>query len=104
MRFVGEAVAAVVAETLEQAKDALEAVLVDYDELPVVVDMAAATAEGAPLIWQAATGNIAAEMRHGDAAKSDAAFASAAHVVELDLVNQRLIPAPMEPRSTSRGL
>jgi carbon-monoxide dehydrogenase large subunit len=101
VRFVGEAVAAVVAETLEQAKDALEAVMVDYDELPVVVDMAAATAEGAPLIWQAATGNIAAEMRHGDAAKCDAAFASAAHVVELDLVNQRLIPAPMEPRSTS---
>lgn len=100
VRFVGEAVVAVVAETLEQAKDAVEAIVVDYDELPVVVTVAQATAAGAPLIWEAATGNVAAHMRHGDPAKSDAAFAAAAHVVELDLVNQRLIPAPMEPRSS----
>jgi carbon-monoxide dehydrogenase large subunit len=100
VRFVGEAVVALFADTPEQGKDALEAVIVEYDELPVVVDMKAATADGAPLIWEAATGNVAAQMRHGDAAASDAAFASAAHVVELELVNQRLIPAPMEPRST----
>jgi len=99
VRFVGEAVVALFADTLEQAKDAVEAVMVEYDELPVVVELAQATADGAPLIWEAATGNIAAQMRHGDAAASDAAFASAAHVVALDLVNQRLIPAPMEPRS-----
>ena len=99
VRFVGEAVAAVVAETAEQAKDALEAVLVDYDELPVVTALTEATAEGAPLVWPAATGNIAAQMKHGDAAASDAAFASAAHVVGIDLVNQRLAPTSMEPRA-----
>jgi carbon-monoxide dehydrogenase large subunit len=98
VRFVGEAVVAVVAETVEQAKDALEAVTVEYDELPVVTELAQATAEGAPLVWPAATGNVAAQMKHGDAAASDAAFAAAAHVVTLDLVNQRLAPASMEAR------
>jgi carbon-monoxide dehydrogenase large subunit len=101
VRFVGEAVAAVLAETPGQAKDALETIVVEYDDLPAVVDMTQATAAGAPLIWEAATGNVAAEMRHGDAAATDAAFAVAAHVVELDLINQRLIPAPMEPRASS---
>lgn len=99
VRFVGEAVVALVAETPEQAKDALEAVVVEYDELPVVADLTQATAEGAPLVWPAATGNIAAQMKHGDAAKSDAAFAAAAHVVSLDINNQRLVPASMEPRA-----
>ena len=98
VRFVGEAVVALVAETAEQAKDALEAILVDYDELPVVTELKQATAPGAPLVWSAATGNIAAQMKHGDAAAFDAAFATAAHVVTLDLVNQRLSPASMEPR------
>ena len=98
VRFVGEAVVALVAETAEQAKDALEAVTVEYDELPVVTELAQATAVGAPLVWPAATGNIAAQMKHGDAAASDAAFAAAAHVVALDLVNQRLVPTSMEPR------
>jgi aerobic carbon-monoxide dehydrogenase large subunit len=98
VRFVGEALVALVAETAEQAKDALEAVLVDYDELPVVTELTEAIAEGAPLVWPAATGNIAAQMKHGDAAASDAAFATAAHVVTLDLVNQRLVPTSMEPR------
>jgi carbon-monoxide dehydrogenase large subunit len=100
VRFVGEAVVAAFADSLEQAKDALEAVIVDYDELPAVIGLQQATAPGAPLVWDAATGNIAAQMKHGDAAASDAAFAAAAHVVSLDLVNQRLIPAPMEPRAT----
>ncbi|MDR3529573.1 MAG: xanthine dehydrogenase family protein molybdopterin-binding subunit [Rhodopila sp.] len=99
VRFVGEAVVALVAETAEQAKDALEAVMVEYDERPVVTELTQATAEGAPLVWPAATGNIAAQMKHGDAAASDAAFAKAAHVVTLDLVNQRLVPASMEPRT-----
>jgi aerobic carbon-monoxide dehydrogenase large subunit len=99
VRFVGEAVVGLVAETPEQAKDALEAILVEYEDLPVVTDLTRATAEGAPLVWPAATGNIAAQMKHGDVAAADAAFASAAHVVTLDLVNQRLAPTPMEPRS-----
>ena len=98
VRFVGEAVVALVAETAEQVKDALEAVIVEYDERPVVTELAEAIADGAPLVWPAATGNIAAQMKHGDAAASDAAFATAAHVVALDLVNQRLAPTSMEPR------
>lgn len=99
VRFVGEAVVAVVAETAEQAKDAAEAVIVEYDERPVVTDVQQALAPDAPLVWPAATGNIAAQMKHGDPAKADAAFASAAHVVSLDLVNQRLVPTSMEPRA-----
>jgi aerobic carbon-monoxide dehydrogenase large subunit len=103
VRFVGEAVAALIAETHEQAKDALEALVVEYEELPVVTEMTRAIAAGAPLIWPAATENIAAQMRHGEAAAADAAFKTAAHVVTLDLVNQRLAPTPMEPRSVLAG-
>nr|WP_294503233.1 xanthine dehydrogenase family protein molybdopterin-binding subunit [uncultured Rhodopila sp.] len=103
VRFVGEAVVAVIAETAEQAKDAAEAVNVEYDELPVVTNIAQATAANAPLVWTAANGpkdgNVAAQMKHGDAEKADAAFTSAAHVVALDILNQRLVPASMEPRS-----
>jgi carbon-monoxide dehydrogenase large subunit len=100
VRFTGEAVAAVVAETPAQAKDALEAIAVEYEELPVVASLAAAIAADAPLVWAAATGNIAAQMTHGDAVAAAKAFDVAAHVVRLDLVNQRLAPTPMEPRST----
>jgi aerobic carbon-monoxide dehydrogenase large subunit len=98
VRFVGEAVVALLAETADQAKDALESVVVEYEDLPVVTELTEAAAEGAPLVWPAATGNIAAQMKHGDAAACDAAFAGAAHVVTLDLVNQRLVPSSMEPR------
>ncbi len=98
-RFVGEAVVAVVALTREAARDAAEAVLVDYDELPAVIDPARAIAGGAPVLCPEAPDNISAEMRHGSAALTAAAFERAAHVVALDLVNQRLAPAPMEPRS-----
>jgi len=99
VRFVGEAVVGLIAETRDQAKDALEAIEVEYEELPVVTEMGPATAEGAPLVWPAATGNIAAQMRHGDAAATDVGFKAAAHIVSLDLVNQRLAPTPLEPRS-----
>jgi carbon-monoxide dehydrogenase large subunit len=98
VRFVGEAVAAVIAETPAAARDGAEAVLVEYEELPAVVGLKEATAPGAPAIWPEATGNIVAETRYGDAAATEAAFARAAHVVALDLVNQRLVPASMEPR------
>lgn len=100
VRFVGEAVAAVVAETAEQVRDGLEAVAVEYAELPVVITLSQATAPGAPLVWSEAEGNVAAAMKHGDKAACDAAFAEAAHVVSMDLVNQRLIPASMEPRAS----
>ena len=99
VRHVGEAVAAVVAESRDAARDAAEAVQVDYEELPAVVDPVRAIAAGAPALCPEAPDNIAAEMRHGDAAATEAAFASAAHVITLDLVNQRLAPSPMEPRS-----
>ncbi len=99
VRFVGEPVAVVVAETVQQARDAAEAVMVDYRELPMVVDLAGATAEGAPLLCDAATGNIAAEMRHGSAQATAEAFAKASHVVALDVVNQRVVALTIEPRS-----
>ncbi|HEX7271961.1 MAG TPA: xanthine dehydrogenase family protein molybdopterin-binding subunit [Casimicrobiaceae bacterium] len=99
VRFVGEPVAAVIAETLAQARDAAEAIPVSYEPLPAVAGLAAALAPGAPLVWPQASGNITAEIRHGDAAATAAAFKRAAHVVSLDLVNQRLAPCPIEPRA-----
>ncbi|WP_431112409.1 xanthine dehydrogenase family protein molybdopterin-binding subunit [Variovorax paradoxus] len=99
VRFVGEAVAAVVAETVQQARDAAEAVVVDYDELPMVVDLASATASDAPQLCDEATGNIAAEMKHGSSDAATAAFAKASHVVALDVVNQRVVALTIEPRS-----
>lgn len=98
VRYVGEAVAAVVAESKQAALDASEAIVVDYEDLPAVVDPIAAMAPGAPALCDAAPDNIAAEMNHGDAKATDAAFASAAHVIALDIVNQRLAPNAMEPR------
>jgi len=97
-RFAGEAVAAVVADSAAEARDAADAIEVEYEELPAVVDMAAAAAKGAPVIWPAATGNLVAEARYGDAKVAQAAFDKAAHTVALDIVNQRLAPVSMEPR------
>ena len=104
VRFVGEAVAAVVASTRTQARDAAEAVQVDYEELPAVVDVQAAMAPGAPVLAPDAPDNIAAEMRYGSAAATQAAFDAAAHRIALDIVNQRLAPSPMEPRSILAAL
>lgn len=98
-RFAGEAVALVVAETLQQARDAAEAVWVEYEELPHVVNLDDATAPGAPALCEGAPDNVAAQMPHGDAAKASAAFAQAAHVVELKVVNQRVAALSIEPRS-----
>lgn len=98
-RFVGEPVALVVASSLAEARDAAEAVFVDYQDLPMVVDLTAAVAPGAPRVLEEATGNIAAETRYGDAAASDAAFAGAAHRIALHIVNQRLVAFTVEPRS-----
>jgi carbon-monoxide dehydrogenase large subunit len=100
-RFVGEPVAAVIAETLQQARDAAEAVMVDYDDLPMVVDLTGATAEGAPLLCDEGTGNIAAEVRYGSADATAAAFAQASHVVKLDITNQRVAALTIEPRTVS---
>jgi carbon-monoxide dehydrogenase large subunit len=99
VRFVGEAVVAVVGTSPDAARAGRDAVLVDYEELPNVVHLDDATAAGAPKVWADAAGNYAAQMRHGNAEACDAAFAKAAHVVALDLVNQRLAPTSLEPRS-----
>jgi carbon-monoxide dehydrogenase large subunit len=99
VRFVGEAVAAVIARSVEEARDAAEAIEVGYDALPMVADLEDAVAEGAPRVWPDAAGNVASEIRHGDAAAAAAAFDKAAHVVTLDLVNQRVAPCPIEPRA-----
>jgi aerobic carbon-monoxide dehydrogenase large subunit len=100
VRFAGEAVAAVVATSRTIAQEAAEAILVDYEVLPAVVDPVEATKPGAPVVWTEAPDNIVAAMSYGDAAKVEEAFANAAHKVSLDIVSQRLIPSAMEPRST----
>jgi carbon-monoxide dehydrogenase large subunit len=99
VRFVGEAVAAVIAESREQARDALDAIDVRYEQLPCVTEAAQAVREGSPLVWPQATGNIAAEAHYGDASVAAAAFGKAVHVVSLDLINQRVAPSPIEPRA-----
>jgi carbon-monoxide dehydrogenase large subunit len=99
VRYVGETVVLVVAETLQQARDAAEAVWVEYEELPHVVDLEAAVSPGTPAICDAAPDNVAAEMRFGDARKTAEAFERAAHVVQLTIVNQRVAALSIEPRS-----
>ena len=98
VRYVGEAIALVVAETREQARAAADAVFVDYDELPAVVNPFDAMKPGAPQLCDEAPDNIASEMGHGNAAATAAAFAAAAHTVSVEVHNQRLAPSPIEPR------
>jgi carbon-monoxide dehydrogenase large subunit len=100
VRYAGETVAAIVATSRNEAQLAAEAIDVQYEVLPAVVDLATATEPGAPSVWPEAPDNIVAVMSYGDAAKVDAAFAAAKHVVSLDVTSQRLIPSAMEPRST----
>jgi aerobic carbon-monoxide dehydrogenase large subunit len=100
VRFAGEPVAAVVATSRLAAQSAAEAIVVEYQVLPSVVDPVAAIKPGAPAVWAEVPDNIVAAMSYGDAAKVEVEFAKAAHVVSLDLVNQRLAPSAMEPRST----
>ncbi len=100
VRHVGERVAFVVAETREQALDALESIEVDYEPLPAVVDVAAAVAPGAPLLWpDCPTGNVSFTLSFGDKVATDAAFAAAEHRVALKLRNNRLAAMPLEPRA-----
>ena len=101
VRFVGEAVAVVVADSVDQARAAADAIQVDYNELPSVVNAFDAMAPGAPALCEAAPDNIAAGMAHGDVAATAAAFAAAAHTVRVDVDNQRLAPSPIEPRAVS---
>ncbi|PJG50431.1 carbon monoxide dehydrogenase [Bradyrhizobium forestalis] len=99
VRFVGQAVAVVIAESKNLARDAAEAVVVDYEELPAVADMQAAIKAGAPQLHPEAPGNQVYDWVIGDEGATDAAFSKAANVVKLDVTNNRLAPNAMEPRA-----
>jgi carbon-monoxide dehydrogenase large subunit len=98
VRHVGEAVALVVAETRAQADAALELIEVDYADLPAVAHQVPALAEKAPQLWPEAPGNLCLDYELGNRAAVEEAFARADHVVTLDIANNRLTGAPMEPR------
>ncbi len=99
VRYVGEPVAFVVAGTVQQARDAAEAVRLDIDTLAAVTDARAALRDGAPQLYDEMPGNVVMEFRHGDAASVQAAIAGAAHVTRLAIRNSRVIVNAMEPRS-----
>ncbi len=99
VRYVGDHVAVVIADSYLQAKDAGELVDVDYDVLPAVVDVADARKKGAPALHEIAPDNTCYVWALGDKAAVDKAFASAHHVTKLDFVNNRLIPNAIEPRA-----
>ena len=101
VRYVGDHVAVVIAETLAQAKDAAEKVAVDYDALPAVTSLAKATASGAPQLHDDVPDNVVLDWEFGDKAAVDEAFAGAHHVAKLDLVNNRMVTNPMEPRAAN---
>jgi aerobic carbon-monoxide dehydrogenase large subunit len=99
VRYVGEAIAIVIAETAYQAQDAAEAVDVQFDQLAAAPDVERAMAKDAPAIWPDAPGNIALDWEFGDAAAVDAAFARAAHIERVRLIDTRVAPSAMEPRA-----
>ncbi|KRE04579.1 carbon monoxide dehydrogenase [Bosea sp. Root670] len=99
VRHVGEAVAFIVAETLAQARDAAEAIAIDWDPLPAVTGIAEALEKGAPQVWPDRKGNVAFEAEQGDRAKTEKAFAKAVRTVSLTVVNNRLASNYMETRA-----
>jgi carbon-monoxide dehydrogenase large subunit len=98
-RFVGEAVAMVVAESVQLARDAAELVHVDYEPLPSVTSAEASARTGAPRLWEERESNVCIDADVGDPVAVDAAFARAAHVVRLETRVQRVTGVPMEPRA-----
>src|ERR1700733_11011476 len=98
VRFVGEPVAVVLAETIDAGKDAAEAVMVDYHELPLVTDAIAAMEPGSPKVWDDVPDNIGFLWKRGDAEATDAALQSAAHVARLQFTVSRVTANTMEPR------
>jgi len=99
VRYVGDHVAVVIAESVAQAKDAAELIQVDYEILPALVDTARAMDPDAPQLHADVPSNLCYDWELGDKAAVEAAFAKADHVTKLDLVNNRLIPNAMEPRA-----
>ena len=101
VRFVGQVVVAVVAETREQAEAAAELVQVDFQALPSVTSIDGARANDAPVLWADAPGNVLAQTRFGNQGNCDAAFAKAAHIAKVSFMNQRLVPVSLETRGTT---
>ncbi len=99
VRHVGDQVAVVLAESRSIARDASELVEVDYDELPAVANLEMASADGAPLVWDEAPGNICFDWEIGDRDATEEAFSNAKQVASIDVVNNRLVANAMEPRS-----
>ena len=99
VRYVGDPMAIVVAETAAEAKDAAEAVLLEIEPLPAVTCASEAAAPGAPQLHAGVPDNVAAEFHYGDAKKVAAAFAAAAHVTRIEIPSNRIVVCPMEPRS-----
>jgi carbon-monoxide dehydrogenase large subunit len=99
VRYVGDQVAVIVAESRDAARDAAALLSVDYEELPAAASLRQAVAPGAPLVWEQAKGNTCYDWHLGDKAAVDAAFGKAHAIVKLDLVNNRLVPNAMEPRA-----
>ncbi len=99
VRFVGDPVVAIIAETAHAARDAAETVVIDYEPLPAVVETGRALEAGAAQIWPEAPGNLALDWETGDAAAVDRLFAAADRVVELTFVNNRIVVNPMETRA-----
>jgi carbon-monoxide dehydrogenase large subunit len=99
VRYVGDPIAAVIAETVAQAKDAAEVVVVDIDPLPAVTTAKEAAEPGAALLYDEVPRNVGLDFHYGDSEKVAAAFAEAAHVTRLQLRNNRIVVNPMEPRS-----
>ncbi|MBS7812725.1 xanthine dehydrogenase family protein molybdopterin-binding subunit [Roseococcus pinisoli] len=99
LRFVGDPIAVVVAETKAQAKDAAELIFLDVETLPAATEASAAAAPDAPLLYDDIPGNQVLDFRFGDAGKVAEAFAAAAHVQKLSIRNNRIVVAAMEPRS-----
>ncbi len=99
VRFVGDPVAFVVAETQAEAKDAAEAVVLDIEALPAVTDAREAAQPGAPVVFDDVPGNVCADFLYGDIAKVNEAFAKAAHVTRLRLISNRIVVCAMEPRT-----
>jgi carbon-monoxide dehydrogenase large subunit len=98
VRFVGDPVVAIVAQTRAQAQDALELVAIDYEPLPAITDTAHALDADAPVIWPEHGSNLCVHWTNGRGAEADAAFAAAAHVARIRLVQNRVVGNPMEPR------
>jgi carbon-monoxide dehydrogenase large subunit len=98
VRHVGDPVAFVVAETRDAARNAAEAIVVDYDMLPAVVDAKVALQEDAPQLWDQMPGNLSYRFQKGDAAAVQSAIAGAKHVVELEVINNRIVISALEPR------